>query len=592
MRLRLDERSSTLCYCTAPHAATNAATTELVAYRIQHIRKWSKTMLFVDLLHCPSGAFAEACLKSPPLSAEQFARAREAGPRPGDVVTARGVLTPDASVRLEADGGDPTVATAGKKPQRAYTAKQHLLCTEPLEVVEAWPVVFGSNSALDAGGHTFFACGVNVVGDALARTGLDVDLAEGGAITGAGRDEHPLLALQCHKPFCTRLAEYLRGSLRDALRDAPLRVTFRASEPIGKCSDRILLLRAAEAAEEPIRSRRPLSRTALTAALFASVGADPVAGKVLRRAYAVAGPCHSTLAGATAAVVRQLRAATAAAVVVRVQCFPKSLEPGLAAAVRACGDTGAAIQLHSVLFTHVVSVVFARGGFYVGVVSAGLPPLAPPLQQPGGWVCRFVLGDAGKRTASVSGGGVCRAFFKLKEAWQRAGFPLPLRSGAAAIDLGASPGGWSSFLAGSAGCRRVVAVDPGLLAVLPAPGGPPSLLPPAAAAAAAAAIEHMRMGAAEALGLLLRSEAATKPWADALVCDVNMPPAAVVGFLGHALPLLRPGACIVITFKNTFAKRKAWEAAVVAQSSEMARVCCAPIRQIHLIANTSNEITV
>ena len=38
-------------------------------------------------------------------------------------------------------------------------------------------------------------------------------------------------------------------------------------------------------------------------------------------------------------------------------------------------------------------------------------------------------------------GGVCRAFFKLKEAWLRAGFPLPLPPGAVALDLGAAPGG-------------------------------------------------------------------------------------------------------------------------------------------------------
>lgn len=81
--------------------------------------------------------------------------------------------------------------------------------------------------------------------------------------------------------------------------------------------------------------------------------------------------------------------------------------------------------------------------------------------------------------------------------------PVPL---SAAIDLGAAPGAWTSYLADH--CRTVVAVDPGQLSSF----------------ALRANVHHLRMRAQEAsehIHLLLGQDSG----ADLLVCDMNIHPA-------------------------------------------------------------------
>jgi FtsJ-like methyltransferase len=63
---------------------------------------------------------------------------------------------------------------------------------------------------------------------------------------------------------------------------------------------------------------------------------------------------------------------------------------------------------------------------------------------------------------------VCRAYHKLKEAWERYKFDPPSYQECAssclvAIDCGAAPGGWSEFLLQKIRCSRVFAVDPAQL---------------------------------------------------------------------------------------------------------------------------------
>jgi predicted rRNA methylase YqxC with S4 and FtsJ domains len=54
-------------------------------------------------------------------------------------------------------------------------------------------------------------------------------------------------------------------------------------------------------------------------------------------------------------------------------------------------------------------------------------------------------GAAGAAAAATAV--VCRAYYKLREAVRRSGQTLPLPPGTVALDVGASPGGWSEFLA-------------------------------------------------------------------------------------------------------------------------------------------------
>ena len=72
-------------------------------------------------------------------------------------------------------------------------------------------------------------------------------------------------------------------------------------------------------------------------------------------------------------------------------------------------------------------------------------------------------GDLSTAHRNTGGEAVSRAYYKLREVRARcACVPADLSVVAAAIDVGAAPGGWTACLA-KAGVGRVVAVDPGEL---------------------------------------------------------------------------------------------------------------------------------
>ena len=157
--------------------------------------------------------------------------------------------------------------------------------------------------------------------------------------------------------------------------------------------------------------------------------------------------------------------------------------------------------------------------------------------------------------------------------------PADLSTLAAAIDVGAAPGGWTACLA-KAGVRRVVAVDPGALTI---PDEPPY----------DTAVEHMQMTFEAALPQLV--SAARTADADVrfglYVCDMNQPPATALDFMLRSLPLLRPRAPFVLTFKNPFKKDAQWQQALGAALARLELVADG-VTELHLFANTSHETTV
>jgi 23S rRNA U2552 (ribose-2'-O)-methylase RlmE/FtsJ len=68
---------------------------------------------------------------------------------------------------------------------------------------------------------------------------------------------------------------------------------------------------------------------------------------------------------------------------------------------------------------------------------------------------------------------ICRAYWKLQEAWERYKYELPQAGGTSisssgmrmltALDCGAAPGGWTQYLAQHVHCSKIYSIDPGEL---------------------------------------------------------------------------------------------------------------------------------
>jgi hypothetical protein len=162
------------------------------------------------------------------------------------------------------------------------------------------------------------------------------------------------------------------------------------------------------------------------------------------------------------------------------------------------------------------------------------------------------------------GKGICRAYHKLREVGAvDARFAKAARAATGAqplvyLDVGASPGGWTLFLA-EQGCR-VVAVDPGALderVLMSRFGGVKS--------GGDGAVQHLRMMLQDALvhGDLKRAIAAAHtsqasgasggstaaPLLDGVVCDANVHPHNACDLMVALAPFCKPGAILVLTLK-------------------------------------------
>eukprot|EP00928_Gymnodinium_smaydae_P090370 TRINITY_DN7418_c0_g2_i2.p1 TRINITY_DN7418_c0_g2~~TRINITY_DN7418_c0_g2_i2.p1 ORF type:complete len:358 (+),score=68.89 TRINITY_DN7418_c0_g2_i2:665-1738(+) len=177
---------------------------------------------------------------------------------------------------------------------------------------------------------------------------------------------------------------------------------------------------------------------------------------------------------------------------------------------------------------------------------------------------------------------VSRAYWKLQEVLLRSGWRDELQSTrpARALDIGASPGGWSANLASGCAwrCREVIAVDPGELApgVLATPSTDDR-----------GSVRHLRMGWKEALETL-QSEGGHV--FDALVCDANIPCDQALDMMESFSAMLSENAYIVLTFKNC-SRTKAEFQSLKQQQMERLRASCADIREVFLLANKQLETT-
>jgi hypothetical protein len=194
---------------------------------------------------------------------------------------------------------------------------------------------------------------------------------------------------------------------------------------------------------------------------------------------------------------------------------------------------------------------------------------------------------------------MCRAYFKLEEAVSRGG--VPFGSDWRCVDIGASPGGWTQFMSSrlaaltgaggggdggdeigavSTGSGHVWAIDPGLLNF--------------DAASFPVNVTHVATKAEDSHGAISRDAAERGlPPCDVrmLVCDANMPPAAVVGLLLGMTPMLAEGAFLVTTFKNFCKGRREWESQIDEAVVKLQEAKYTGVRVFHLFSNCAQEKT-
>ena len=335
------------------------------------------------------------------------------------------------------------------------------------------------------------------------------------------------------------------------------------------------------------QERGVLAECADPAALFSALRDDPNVPRVVRRWYLLEG-FHAALADAVRALelrLRELSPDTVGVGAESLRCVPEAFRRCLPEALR--GRDGR-------VPVRVAAFPRALGGKAIAMLQAG--HAATP--QPHGYravACLVYVhgryaaglaapsafhGDLSTAHRNTAGEAVSRAYYKMREVRARcACVPADLATLAAAIDVGAAPGGWTACLA-KAGVRRVVAVDPGALTI---PDAPPY----------DRAVEHMQMTFEAALPQLV--SAARTADADVrfglYVCDMNQPPATALDFMLRSLPLLRPRAPFVLTFKNPFKKDAQWQQALGAALARLELVADG-VSELHLFANTSHETTV
>ena len=180
---------------------------------------------------------------------------------------------------------------------------------------------------------------------------------------------------------------------------------------------------------------------------------------------------------------------------------------------------------------------------------------------------------------------MCRAYFKLEEAADRA--RLPLKADWKCVDVGAAPGGWTQWMSDrltrlkSVTCDAspertdgggfVWAVDPGVLELSPFPSN----------------VAHVQKKAE----LAVADGSVPARDVSLLVCDANGSPELVSDILLEAKPALRPGAYLVTTFKNFCRGYVEWRRQMTAARARFRREGFEEMAFFHSFANCAQEFT-
>ena len=196
------------------------------------------------------------------------------------------------------------------------------------------------------------------------------------------------------------------------------------------------------------------------------------------------------------------------------------------------------------------------------------------------------------------------AYFKLLEIKQRIPFHAEFLNKPWAVDVGASPGGWSYCCIKNFNISSVLAIDPAthMDDMLSDCGfeqhthtnteGKLSFKKRIIDSIKSPQIIHAIGKGGDVLDdVLSLSDDTNCPKFSIYVCDVNLEPVHAVDLVEKARPLLASPCLVVLTFKNNFRSKSKYTSHITPLLERLGKFLV-DIRQIHLFANTTLETTV
>lgn len=390
-----------------------------------------------------------------------------------------------------------------------------------------------------------------------------------------------------------------------------------------------------------------------------SLVSDPTLGPAVLRSYpAKCGfDTHSFCSTQLSHVVTKLTTlAHEQAAVLRLQCYPKAVMTQVLTIDAT--QPSSRLPLHPTQNTHVAYVFLCDGAWVVSMVPRQhcfigdlreKKPVDESMIAGGATAAGAAAGGAATAAAAATttaGVTICRAGAKIEEIMRRKRWLHVQEDGTTsanhgnekyryrlAVDVGASPGGWSYYLATQANVERVIAIDKGELH-LPEPWPAHlfywsmlgddamkylhhlSLVAAAAAGAAAtgndaaalvdetpsfpprASLQQHDDAALFTSAFPLAADDHHGPYCqrqiDLYCCDANIPPTSTTAILLEAVQrhLIANNARIVLTFKNPFGKKDLWQTSVQTSWQQLQAAGFVEIEELHLLANTAKETTI
>jgi hypothetical protein len=352
--------------------------------------------------------------------------------------------------------------------------------------------------------------------------------------------------IQCQVDVVGRMLVYLREKYGE---EAEFELSL---SPITACQDRLILLFVPpNSGSQPICGRRVLEKILL----------DRIVTYALSRIY-VLGDSPIVTSTLSEMVMEMMKKNSISGKSVRMHAFPKFL-PLEKIAQEFVDLSNGDVEFNPKSYDHVMNIVYVNGLWYSSFLQ--------------------VEEAIGSGTHLYKGGSdsclkVSKASQKIFEAINRWSVGGQIKDINTCLDIGASPGGWSYYMALELKACRVIAVDNGALATPKPP-----------------AVEHWKMKGEDAIDVLLANQLAANQLISIYTCDMNADPIVTVDLFLRAIPIMAVRGLVVLTLKRTIKNKEKWqmrkEECISKLHSELGERLIR-LLEIHLIANTPNETTI